>query len=347
MLAAVPDDVDKREGSIIYDALAPAALAMAEQYYMMSKLADRFFADTAAGEWLDRVAGNFGLVRKSATNAVRKLCCYDAEGSLIDVALGCRFSINGTVFTVIEKAEDKSLKVRCEQAGTIGNSYSGVILPIDSINGLAQAVLDNEAVLPARDIETDEQLRQRIYDSIRRSPFGGNRADYYEKAMAISGVGECAVFTASENMGAGYVGLVIADDEGSPASEELIAEVEQQFCGDGNGNGLAPIGHNVLVNSCEWLETDITAKLKLKNGCLLEPVMPAAEQAVNDYLNGIAFDDATVFTARLMAELLTCHDAVLDITELTVNGKNSNLALSKEFDCWQLPHLRSVTITQG
>ena len=53
MLAAVPDDIDKREGSIIYDALAPAALMMAEQYYMLTKLADMFFADTATGMWLD------------------------------------------------------------------------------------------------------------------------------------------------------------------------------------------------------------------------------------------------------------------------------------------------------
>ena len=60
MLAAVPDELDKREGSIIYDALAPAALALAEQYNMLTQLADMFFADTAAGEWLDRVAGNFG-----------------------------------------------------------------------------------------------------------------------------------------------------------------------------------------------------------------------------------------------------------------------------------------------
>ena len=43
MLAAVPDDVDKREGSIIYDALAPAALMMAEQYFMLKQLADMFF----------------------------------------------------------------------------------------------------------------------------------------------------------------------------------------------------------------------------------------------------------------------------------------------------------------
>ena len=31
MLARVPNDLDKREGSIIYDALAPAAVELAEE----------------------------------------------------------------------------------------------------------------------------------------------------------------------------------------------------------------------------------------------------------------------------------------------------------------------------
>ena len=47
MLKSVPDDLDKREGSVIYSALAPAALALAEQHYMLTQFADMFFADTA------------------------------------------------------------------------------------------------------------------------------------------------------------------------------------------------------------------------------------------------------------------------------------------------------------
>lgn len=347
MLSAVPDDVDKREGSIIYDALAPAALMMAEQYFMLTQLADMFFADTAKGEWLDRVAANFGLVREAATKAVRKLQCYNAEGAPIDVAIGTRFSVNGTVFTVFEKSEDGSCKVICEQAGTVGNRYSGVILPLDSVSGLAKAVLDSEALLPARDTETDEQLRARLYDSVRSTPFGGNRADYIQKATAIEGVGQCAVFTASEQMGAGNVGLVIADDEGSPASEQLIQTVSELFCGDGNGSGLAPIGHNVTVKGCEWLDVEVSAALKLKEGASLDVVQPFAQQSAEQYINGMDFGDPVIFTARMMSALLTCHEAVQDVTNLTVNGSAANLVLSKDFEHWQLPRLKSLTVALG
>ena len=347
MLAAVPDDVDKREGSIIYDALAPAALMMAEQYFMLTQLADMFFADTAKGEWLDRVAANFGLTRESATKAIRKLECYNADGELINVAEGTRFSVNGTVFTVFEKSEDGSCKVICEQAGTLGNEYSGAILPLDSVSKLKKALLDSEALLPARDTETDEQLRARLYDTVRSSPFGGNKADYIEKAAAIEGVGKCAVFSAAENMGAGNVGLVIADDEGSPASEQLIQKVSELFCGDGSGSGLAPIGHNVAVNGCEWLDLEVEASLNLKTGTSIDVVQPFAQRAIEQYINSMEFTDSVVFAVRMMSALLTCHEAVTDVTNLTINGRAANLVLSKSFEHWQLPRIKSMTLTLG
>ncbi len=347
MLSAVPDDIDKREGSIIYDALAPAALMMAEQYYMLSQLADMFFADTASGIWLDRVAGNFGLAREAATKAIRKICCTDQDGNMIDVAPNSRFSVNGTVFSIKEKLEDGKYSALCEQEGSVGNSYSGTILPIDYVDGLAQAVLEADVIVAARDTESDEELRERLYESVRRVPFGGNRDDYYEKALSITGVGECAVFTASEDMGAGNVGLVIADEQGSPASDELIGEVEAIFCGDATGNGLAPIGHTVMVNTCEWLDLNISAVLTLKEGASLDIITPFAQQAVTEYINQMDFEESTVFAARLISAVLSCHDAVLDVSELLINGVSGNLALDKEFDRWQIPCVETFNVTQG
>ena len=54
MLNRVPDDIDKREGSVIYDALAPAAYFLADQYFQLSNFVDLVFLDTAVGEYLDR-----------------------------------------------------------------------------------------------------------------------------------------------------------------------------------------------------------------------------------------------------------------------------------------------------
>lgn len=54
MLDRVPSDVDKREGSVIYDALAPCAYFLAQQDFQLDNFIDLVFPDTALGEYLDR-----------------------------------------------------------------------------------------------------------------------------------------------------------------------------------------------------------------------------------------------------------------------------------------------------
>ena len=49
-LSRVPSDVDKREGSVIFDALAPACYKLAEYYAQLDNFVDLVLADTAVGE---------------------------------------------------------------------------------------------------------------------------------------------------------------------------------------------------------------------------------------------------------------------------------------------------------
>ena len=65
MLNRVSNDVDKREGSVIYDALAPAAYFLADQYFQLSNFVDLVFPDTAVGEYLDRAVSGYGVNEKS------------------------------------------------------------------------------------------------------------------------------------------------------------------------------------------------------------------------------------------------------------------------------------------
>ena len=53
MLERVPDIMDKREGSVIYDALAPAAAELANMYIELDSVLNQTFADTATGRYLD------------------------------------------------------------------------------------------------------------------------------------------------------------------------------------------------------------------------------------------------------------------------------------------------------
>ena len=50
MLDAVPDTIDKREGSVVYDALAPAAIELQNLYIELDVVLNQTFVDTATGE---------------------------------------------------------------------------------------------------------------------------------------------------------------------------------------------------------------------------------------------------------------------------------------------------------
>lgn len=343
MLSRVPDTVDKREGSIIYDTLAPVALILAEQNFMLSYLFNLLFPDTAEGEWLDRCVSDFGLEREHATKALRQINVYGEEDALASVPIGSRFAVSGATFVIKEEISAGCYKAECEQEGTEGNRYSDEILPVDNMEGLARAELVAEPLIPARDEETDNSLRERFYRSIRQTPFGGNIADYEEKALSIEGVGAVKVYHASE-VQPGMVGLIIGNEQGGKATGELIARVETAFAQE--GEGLAPIGHRVRVKTATDFTVDSAVELRMKTGTSLELVKPIVEQTIRDYINGIGFTDEIVFRAKLTANVLNCHESILDVGAVTLNGAEENIVLTKTFDLFQLPAVGEITVTE-
>ncbi len=240
MLSRVPSDVDKRPGSVIYDALAPAAYKLAEAYFMLRNYVDLFFADTAVGEFLSRRTAELGIVRWSATKAIRKIVTTGP------VDVGTRWGLEDTTYIIIEKISDTEYKAECEQNGTIGNVYSGPLDIIDNISGVTAELTD--ILIPGKDEETDESLRKRYFESLAGQPYGGNIADYKQKVTALPGVGGVKVEPVWN--GGGTVKLIILDSNYNKPSLTLINEVQtavDPVQNQGKGYGIAPIGHVVTV----------------------------------------------------------------------------------------------------
>ncbi|MBR0104773.1 MAG: baseplate J/gp47 family protein, partial [Firmicutes bacterium] len=155
MLGRVSDSLDKREGSVIYDALAPCAAALKNVYTAMEDILLESYIGTATGEYLDRLAAEFGIVRISASAAVVK-----GEFN-IDVAPGKRFNGDENNYVVTESLGGHTYKMTCETAGSAGNGSMGIITPIEYIEGLQSAEI-TEILVPGSDEETDEELRARV-----------------------------------------------------------------------------------------------------------------------------------------------------------------------------------------
>lgn len=223
MLDRVPADIDKREGSIIYDALAPAAAELAQAYANLDWNANLYFGDTSSGEFLERKAADFGTTRMLATKALRKGLFYDSQNNPFDVPVGSRFSIEGVNFVVIEQLATGQFKMECETAGIIGNQQFGTLIPIEYINGLSKAEL-SDVLDPGEDEETDEALRNRYYLRVRSPSSSGNKADYVNWTLEVAGVGGVSVIPVRD--GPGTVSIAIINTNKEPADQLLVDTVQ-------------------------------------------------------------------------------------------------------------------------
>ena len=192
MLSNVDDKMDKREGSVIYDAVAPAALELANFYVALDMTLDEVFAESASYYYLIKRASERGLLPKEETNAILLMRVVPAETK---ISVGDRFNLDELNYTVTSIIDGNAgtYQVQCETAGVAGNQQLGVLLPIETeneLNKMESATLE-EVLIPGEDEEAVETFRERYFASFDNEAFGGNKADYIEKVNDIDGIGGC------------------------------------------------------------------------------------------------------------------------------------------------------------
>lgn len=339
MLDRVPDTADKREGSVIYDALAPAAAEMQLMYMELDSILTDTFADTAPREYLIRRAAERGITPYPASKAVVKA---SSSPSSVEIAVGTRFSEGECNYTVTEKVSAGVYKLECETAGTVGNDISGVVVPIDYVEGL-ESISFTELLIPGEDEEETENLRSRYFASFDVKAFGGNKQDYIEKTVAISGVGSVKVTPVWD--GGGTVKLTILNSLFGKASNTLISSVQEDIdpTQDGTGVGIAPIGHVVTVDTATEVNIVITAEFTMQSGYTFEGQKTLIENAIKAYLLDLRkmwadVDGVVVRVSRIENAALSV-EGVLDITGTTINGDDENLTLT----AYQIPVFGSIS----
>ena len=97
MLSRIPNDLDKREGSVLYNALAPSAVELQNTYIEMDNILDMVFVDTTEGVFLTKKCHERGIERLPATNAICK-----GEFN-IDVPIGSRVYFVGLQYKFTKK----------------------------------------------------------------------------------------------------------------------------------------------------------------------------------------------------------------------------------------------------
>lgn len=187
-LARVPPTMDKREGSMVFNGVAPSMAEVAQLYIGLDFVFQATYLLTAPREYLIKRASDRSMAPYPASAAV-----YRAEFNR-EVPEGTRFSCEDVNFIVTGRMDPEddtetglSHRVTCESVGAATNHYSGPLIPVEYLDGLTHAELV-EILIPGDDEEETEKFRQRVLDSFQSQAFGGNQTDYREKVLAIPGV---------------------------------------------------------------------------------------------------------------------------------------------------------------
>lgn len=326
MLANVTNEVDKREGSVIWDALAPAAIELSRLYQALDEVLNQGFADTADREYLVLRALERGLEPHKATAAVAKA---EIDGEVLQ---GARFHCGGYNWQVSEKVSDGVYLLVAEESGSAPNRTVGRLTPLEYQENLGSASIV-DIVESGADEESTEAFRARYFADLSAQSFGGNKADYIDKAGKIAGVGAVKVESAYD--GGGTVKLIIMDSGyGEPASV-LTDKVQNIFDppeSSGDGLGLAPIGHKVTVCGAKSREVDISFTAEVASGYQWADIEDTVLACIDDYFAELTKkwsdeEKLIVRVSQLESRILDVL-GIVDISGMKLDNVAANLTLS-------------------
>lgn len=346
-LGRVSDDIDKRPGSMVWNGNAPCLAEMAQLYLALDFVFTATYVNSAPREYLIKRAADRSIFPKAATPAVLR-----AKMNM-NVPVGTRFSLEDINFVVTKQlgseGDDYVHLVECETAGAVGNGYAGALIPIDYVDGLTRAETDG-IYSAGTDEEDTEVFRARVIESMRSIAFGGNVADYKNKAMTFDGVGQVKVLPIWN--GAGTVKLILMSSNlNSPTiSEDRIASIKNEVDPtekQGQGYGLAPIGHTVTVVSVKEKDVNVSMKAKLKTGVEQSAAIAEISKIINEYFKELSEDwekrdNIIVRISHIESRVLERCNSVEDIDiGTTANGETKSLTLEKD----EIPKLGTLNIS--
>lgn len=322
MLARTSNNLDHREGSFLWDGVAPSAMELMNIYLALQAILNETFADTASRKYLIKRAAERGIEPKEASYAI---VTGKFTPETVEVPIGSRFSHDDYTYVVTEKIENGLYKLQCEQIGREPNGVTGRLISIDYVNGLQTAEIV-EVIVLGEDEEDTETFRARYFGLRKSEQYGGNQIDYINRLKEIQGVGFVKIHCASEWNGGGTVLAVILDSELGIPSDELIDEVQTKTDPEqnhGEGRGFAPIGHFVTVIPAYDTKIDISANLTFKSGYNLVSCQTKINEVLDEYFRELNEswesneDGIIVRLAQIEARLLDV-DGIIDIKDTKI-----------------------------
>lgn len=349
MINAAPSDISTLEGDFFWDNTRPGAeeIAMLKQM-IISRYLKIFFPQFSYEQYLELIGDFKGIDRKNPTTAIGIVKVEGISGVEID---------KGKIFSTVSNDENNSIefvtlekkyidntgvtyvRVQCTQPGIIGNVLKGsVSVLVTPINGVSK-ITNEEDFTNGVDIESDDDLRERILLRDRNPSTSGNKYHYKEWALQVPGVGDAKVFPRWITKSG--VKVVIVDTEKKATEQVLVDSVYNHI------ESVRPCGADVTVISAKEVELNIKARISIDSNISIDDAKSNFSKSLEIYLKKMIetfFDDKstgpTYISIAKVGSILLTTDGVLDYAELTINEASSNVTIESD----EIPIIGNISV---
>ena len=332
ILDSMTNDIDKREGSFVSNMISPVGVEFAKYYIELDNILSIMFLEDATNEYLDKKVYDFGIERKMGTVARGTIKVTGENGTHIPQNSEVISQGELSFFTLEDAWINEGIALIEVEASDVGTEYNIIQNSIDkfviNINGV-ESVTNEKEFKEGTNVETDEELRERFFEIIRRPATSGNIYHYEQWAKEIDGINQARVKPLWN--GNGTVKVIVSNDN-NIVDEEIVAKCQEYI------NTVKPIGADVTVITPTSLDINVTANIYIENGYDATKAKLDFEENLKKYLSSC--NDTVVYTR--VASCLGSVEGVKDYSELKLNGATSNIS----FDDEKLPKIKSITLSE-
>ena len=256
---------------------------------------------------------------------------------MIEVEIGSRFNydkFNYSVTDIISYPETESdyyiYELVCETAGVEPNDKFGYLTPITFVDGLSYAELKS-MITYGEEEEDTETYRYRIQTHAKSPAIDGNLAQYHEwlDEYPLGGIGKYKVIPCWN--GTNTLKILALTPDNTPLSQTKIDEIQTYFDpavtriesniddptyedevdgypqGRGMGNGKAPIGAIVTVDTLQAATVNVDVRVVCDEGVDINAIRNNIVSEIEKYL------DSTIFN-KTKVEYLPIYAAIFATT---------------------------------
>lgn len=331
-MAAAPPGIDTSEGQMYYDHTKPSAIIATEitQFHFPLTL-QMMFPQFASGVFLDWHGQTYGISRRKATKATGEVL-VESQKEGLSIPIGTLFFTLGdelenskqykSVENVVITNGQAIIQIEAVETGTIGNTAARTIVVSQSELKIDN-VINFEGISGGVEPESDESLRERIVNRIGLAPLSGARRDYERWAKEVDGVGSVIVQPLWN--GPQTVRVLITDANNQFANQDLIDRVKEHIDPvefEGQGEGQAPIGAIVTVDTIQPISVVVKARIIFEVGADLATTMERAKNNINNYVL-----DKSIVQITKVGAVLANTTGIYDYSDLTLNDQPNNIEL--------------------